>query len=93
MKTVALNDLSQDIRQLLTDAEQSGGLVVEDENGRARSRIYAYAEPTEAERQAAWGRLQGFQEKVQRSFDAQGVSEADLDRLIQDDDERTNVKT
>jgi hypothetical protein len=73
LKTVALNDLSQGIRQLLTDAEQAGGLVVEDENGRARSRIYAYPEPTQAERQAAWDRLRSFQENVQQSFDSQGV--------------------
>jgi hypothetical protein len=85
MKTIAFNALSEDARQLLADAERAGGLVVEDEEGRARSRIYAYPEPTEAERQAAWDRLHIFQEKVQRSFDSQGVSEADLDRLIQDE--------
>lgn len=85
MKTVPFTGLTEDARRLLTDAEQAGGLVVEDENGRARSRVYAYREPTEAEREAAWQRLRGFQNKVQQSFDEQGVSEDDLDRLIQKD--------
>ena len=86
MKRVRLTELSDDTRRVLADAEQDGGLVVEDERGRARSRVYAYPEPTEAERRAAWDRLKGFQKKVQQSFDEQGVSEDDLDRLIQEDD-------
>jgi hypothetical protein len=85
MKTVLLKQLSEETRQLLSDAERAGGLVVEDEDGRARSRVYAYPEPTEAERQAAWKRLREFQNNVQQSFDELGVRDEDLDRLIQDD--------
>ena len=81
-----LNQLSDDARQLLSNAKQGGVLVVEDENGQARSRVYVYKEPSEEERQAAWGRLRGFQKKVGQSFDEQGVSEDDLDQLLQEDD-------
>ena len=38
-------------------AEQAGGLVLEDEGGKAHSRVYSYPEPTEAERDAAWDGL------------------------------------
>ena len=86
MKKVPLKDLSADAQRLIADAEQAGGLVVEDEQGRPRSRVYAYAEPTAAERQTAWDRLRDFQGKVQQSFDDQGVSEADLDQLLQEDE-------
>ena len=86
MKKVPLKDLSEDVQRLIADAEQAGGLVVEDEQGQTRSRVYAYPEPTVAERQAAWDRLRDFQGKVQQSFDDQGVSEADLDQLLQEDE-------
>ena len=86
MKKIPLKDLSEDVQRLLADAEQAGGLVLEDEAGQARSRVYAYPEPTVAERQAAWDRLRDFQGKVQQSFDDQGVSEADLDQLLQEDE-------
>jgi hypothetical protein len=78
VKTISIKQLSEDVRELLSDAEQSGGLVVEDENGRPRSRIYAYAQPTEAQRQEAWERMRGFEKNVQLSFDEQGVNEDDL---------------
>ena len=84
MKKVQLTELSEDAQQLLADAEQ-GGLVVEDEGGKAR-RVYAYTEPTNAERAVAWDRLKAFQKKVQESFDEQGIAEDDLDRLLQEDD-------
>jgi hypothetical protein len=85
VKTVSIKQLSQDVRELLSNAEQAGGLVIEDENGRPRSRIYAYPEPTEAQREAAWARMQEFQKNVQQSFEEQSVSEDDLDRLIQEE--------
>jgi hypothetical protein len=85
MKKIRLTELSEDARRLLADAEQGGGLVVEDERGKT-SRVYAYPEPTEAERQTALDGLKGFQKKVQQSFDEQGVSEDDLDQLLQEDE-------
>lgn len=84
MKKVPLKGLSEDTRRLLSDAEKAGGLVVEDENGQTRSRVYAYSEPTDQQRDAAWGRIRSFQNEVQQSFDEQGVSEDDLDRLLQE---------
>ena len=85
MKTVPLSGLSEDARRLLADAEQAGGLIVEDENGRPRSRVYAYPEPSQAEKEAARERLRAFREKVQQSFNEQGVTEDDLDRLLADE--------
>ena len=86
MKKIRFNDLSEDTRRVLVEAEQNGGSVVEDEGGKARSRVYAYPEPTEAERQAAWDGIKDFQKKVQQSFDEQGCTEDDLDQLLQEDD-------
>ena len=80
-----MTELSEDARQLLADAEQGGGLVVEDDGGKAR-RVYAYPEPTTEERSEALERMKSFQDKVQRSFDDQGVTEDDLDKLLQEDD-------
>ena len=54
--------------------------------GRCNRRVYAYPEPTKQQRAAALEGLAGFQEKIQQSFDAQGVTEDDLDRLLEEDD-------
>ena len=86
MKKIPLKQLSKETQRLLADAEEAGGLVVEDEQGQARSRVYAYPEPTAGERDKAWIRLSSFQAKVQKSFDDKGVSEADLDQTLQEDE-------
>jgi len=86
MKKIRLTEMSEAERRLLTDAEQSGGLVVEDDRGQTRSRLYAYREPTEVQRQAAWEGMKDFQKNVQQSFDEQALTEDDLDRLLQEDE-------
>lgn len=86
MKKIQFNDLSEDTRRVLAEAEESGGLVVEDEGGHARSRIYAYREPTESERQAAWERLRQWQVKAEASMRKHGVTEDDILRVVLEDD-------
>ncbi len=85
MKKILRTELSEDARKLLADAEQGGGLVIEDERGQT-SRVYAYPEPTTEERAAALDSIKSFQDKVQQSFDKQGVTEDDLDKSLQEDD-------
>ena len=86
MKKIRFNDLSEDTRRVLAEAEQDGGLVVEDERGQARSRVYAYREPSEAEREAAWGRLRQWQAKAEASMKKHGVTEDDILRVVLEDD-------
>ena len=86
MKKIPLKDLSEDVQRLLADAEQAGGLVVEDEQGQPRSRVYAYPEPPEAERQAAWERLRQWQAKAEASMKKHGVTEDDILRVALEDD-------
>ena len=86
MKKVPLKELSEDTRRLLADAEEAGGLVVEDEQGQPCSRVYAYADPSEAERQAAWERLRQWQAKAEASMKKHGVTEDDILRVVLEDD-------
>jgi hypothetical protein len=85
MKHISLKGFSEDTRRLLIEAEKAGGLVLEDESGQTRSRVYAYPEASEAQRDEAWGRIRKFQQEVQQSFDEQGIGEDDLDQLLQED--------
>ena len=82
-----LTELSEDARRLLADAEQGGGLLLEDEGGQTR-RVYVYREPTNTEREEALEKLRVLQKNAYASMNEHGKTEDDLMREILKDDGR-----
>lgn len=85
MTKVRLNEVSDDVRVFLDRAFSTGGLVVEDESGRARGGILPYFEATDPEKRQAWQELERLQLKVAASFARQGVSEDAIDQALRED--------
>ena len=85
MKSVKLAELSDDVRSFLSQAGEGGGVMVEDETGRARYSVAPYHQPTSEERAAALKWLEQTQRKSRQAMEAQGVTEDDLDRVLQED--------
>lgn len=85
MKTMKLTELSDDVRSFLDQAQEGDGVRVEDETGQARYSIAPYHQETAEERSAAQERLRQLQRKTRRAMDEQGVTEEDIDRVLQED--------
>jgi len=87
MRRIKFKELNPAVSLFLSDALRPGeGIVVEDDAGRAFCGIVPYVEATAEEREAAWKRLERLQEKVSQSMQEQGVTEADVDRILSEDD-------
>lgn len=86
MKAVKLSELPDEVR-LFFEGIQSGDVVtVEDEQGRSRFSIAALFRASDEERAAALSRLRQLQEKTRQAMQASGVTEEDVDRVLQEDD-------
>jgi hypothetical protein len=85
MRKVAFRELSRDVRSFLTQVRNGEGIVVEDDKGRARYGIIPYLEATMEERAEARKRIKRLQRKVAKAMKAQGVTEEDVERLLEDD--------
>jgi hypothetical protein len=85
MKTVKLTELSEDVRSFLGEAGKGDGVMVEDETGQARYSIAPYHRSTADERAAALERLRRLQNETRLAMEEQGVTEEDIDRLLQED--------
>ena len=85
MKSVKLTELTDDVRSFLSQAGEGGGVMAEDETGQARYSVAPYHQSTAEERAAALKWLERTQHKSRQAMEAQGVTEDDLDRLLQED--------
>lgn len=86
MQKVAINQLSEPVREFLAQVRNGQGIVVEDEAGRARYGVIPYVEATPEERKRAWERLQQLQQTIGPRLIEQGVTEDDLIRAALADD-------
>lgn len=86
MKKVQINELSEPIRLFLEQLRDGESIMVEDENGRLQCGITPYFKATNEERQQAWRDLEELQDRVAASMDEQGITEEDVDRLLQEND-------
>jgi hypothetical protein len=86
MDTIRLNEVSDDVRAFLDRAFATDGVIVEDDDGRARGGIVPYFEATDEEKRRAWEGLKRLQQNVAASMQRQGIAEEDVDRLLQEDD-------
>ena len=86
MQKVAINQLSEPVREFLAQVRNGQGIVVEDEAGRAQYGVIPYVEATSEERKRAWERLQQLQQTIGPRLVEQGVTEDDLIRAALADD-------
>jgi isopentenyl diphosphate isomerase/L-lactate dehydrogenase-like FMN-dependent dehydrogenase len=86
MRKVTLRELSSDVQKFLAQAKNGEGLMVEDENGRARYGVIPFVEATAEEKGRAWKELQKLQRQVGKAMTEQGVTDEDVERELLKDD-------
>lgn len=94
MDRVRLKSLSESVRSFLARVRKGRGLLVEDEGGRVVVQVLpadgqeedAYVEASPEEREAAFKAIEKIQRKVGKMMERTGKTEAELDRLLQEDD-------
>jgi hypothetical protein len=62
------------------------GIVIEDETGQAQYGIIPYVETSPEERAAASKRIKRLQQMTRKAMKEQGVTEADVERLLLESD-------
>lgn len=77
-----LKDLSDDVRSFLDDSDSP--IEVIDEAGEVR--YVVYRRPTDVEKTAALDRLRAIQKKTHDAMTSQGITEDDIDRVLQEND-------
>ena len=85
VQKVTLKDLSAPVRSFLAQAKKRNGVLVEDSRGRALYGVIRYQEATPKNQAAALKRLTQLQRKVGAIMKRHGRTEADLDRLLQEE--------
>ena len=86
MRTIRITELSKAIRGFVAEAFQGGGLVIEDETGRLRGTFVPYRDPTPEEQRQADVSLKRLWQKTSQAMKDAGVTEADIDRDLQEGD-------
>jgi hypothetical protein len=86
MNKVRLSDVNEEVRSFLQQALQSGGVEIEDESGRTRGSCVPYRDPTPDERWQAQVELERLWKTTGPAMQEAGVTEADIDRDLQEDD-------
>lgn len=86
MQRVTISQLSEPIRLFLAQVRQGQGIVVEDESGQAKYGIIPYTDASADDKAAAWKSVQRVQKKAAKGLKASGVSEAEVERAILEDD-------
>ena len=72
MRTVALKELSPDVRSFLAQVRNGEGIVVQDDQGCARFGVIPYIEATPAAKKKAWKEIQRIQRKVGKRMAREG---------------------
>lgn len=86
MRKVSIADLSEAVRSFLSEVIESDGVVIEDEAGRPRCGVIPYREASPEEVERANASLERLRRKAGQAMQQQGVSEEDVDRVLQEDE-------
>jgi hypothetical protein len=86
VRKVPIKKLSNDVQSFLSQVRPGQGLVVEDENGRAKYGVIPFEGPTAAEQAKAWKELRQLQKEARQAMAAQGITEDDVMRVVLEDD-------
>jgi hypothetical protein len=81
MQKITLDQLSEPVKLFLSQIPKTGGMLVEDDQGRLCFGVIPYQEATASEQSAARVRLGELQVRVGERLLAHGKSEEELDRL------------
>ena len=87
MQKVALEELSQPVREFLSRVKAGQGILVEDEAGQTRYGVIEYIKASPAEQQEAWGRIRQLQRKTKQTIEEQGGTVEEIERLILADED------
>jgi hypothetical protein len=83
MVRIRLSTLDDAVKAFLAQAQQGETIVVEDDNGRLQCGVTPFAQLSAAEKQAALAALGRLQQKSAQAMADLGVTEADIDRELQ----------
>ena len=83
MVRIRMSDLDDAVKAFLAPAQQGQTIVVEDDAGKLQCGITPYVQASSAEKQAALAMLNRLQRKAAKNAAQLGVSEADVDRELQ----------
>ena len=86
MKRVRLNELDKTVRAFLDQVKGGESIMVEDENGQLQCGITPYFRASREEREQAWRDIEALQDKVAQSMKEKGITEEDVDKLLQEDE-------
>jgi hypothetical protein len=86
MKKIRLSEVSEAVRLFVSQALQSGGVEIQDDTGQLRGSFVPYRDPTPEERLRGQAALETLWEKTGAAMQEAGVTEADIDRELQQDD-------
>ena len=84
MVRIRLSELDSAVKAFLAPASQGETIVVEDDDGRVQCGVTPYVQASAAEKTDALEALSRLQEKSAQAMAQSGVSEADVDRELQD---------
>lgn len=84
MVRIRLSEVDEAVRAFLAPAQRGETIVVEDDNGALQCGVTPYVQASAAEKQAAQEALNRLQQKVAQTMARSGVTEADVDRELQD---------
>lgn len=83
MVRIRLSELDDAVKAFLAPAQHGETIVVEDDAGQVQCGITPYVEASIAEKRAALAALDRLQQKSAKNAAQLGVSEADIDRELQ----------
>lgn len=84
MVRIRLSTLDDAVKKFLAPVQEGETIVVEDDDGRVRCGVTSYVQASAGEKQAALAALDGLQRKAAQTMEQFGVTEADVDRELQD---------
>jgi antitoxin (DNA-binding transcriptional repressor) of toxin-antitoxin stability system len=86
MNRVRLSELSEPVRAFLERVRGGESIIVEDDQGQLQCGITPYAEASEQEKQRAMAAMEQLWQHTAKSMAEQGITEEDIDRVLQEDD-------
>jgi hypothetical protein len=84
MVRIKMSELDKAVQAFLAAAQQGQTIVVEDDAGRPQFGVTPYVEASPTDKQAALASLARLQQKSAAKMAELAVSEADVDRELQD---------
>lgn len=83
MVRIKLSELDEAVKAFLAPAQQGQTIVVEDDAGKLQCGITPYLQASTEEKQAALAALDRLQQKSAQNMAGLGVTEADVERELQ----------